>query len=173
MNESLDLYTGRPVTIPGFPSFLLAVRGAGNPDLREESLTAWEIGYIGTLSQPHDARRQPVPQRHEGQHQLHEPAGELGPVDAREHRRLPRAGLPAAAGVLTALAAAGIYLPRTGAMYSNLGPIRQRGVEAFVEHRFADGLSGYANYSWLDEPEPLPSPTPSPLARSPCLRATA
>ena len=30
----------------------------------------------------------------------------------------------------------------------------------FVEHRFGDGVTGYANYSWQADPKPLPADQP-------------
>ena len=64
--------------------------------------------------------------------------------------------------VLTALAKAGHYLPRTASRFSNLGPIRHTGIEAFAEHRFGDGVTGYVNYSWQPDPRPLPASDPFP-----------
>src|SRR5438034_508726 len=39
--------------------------------------------------------------------------------------------------------------------YLNLGPLRQKGVELSVDHEFTDQVSGFANYSWQDDPKPL------------------
>jgi outer membrane receptor protein involved in Fe transport len=48
-----------------------------------------------------------------------------------------------------------ILLPEKAATYLNLGPIRNRGVELSVDHRFNDSVSFFANYSWQDTPEIL------------------
>lgn len=48
-----------------------------------------------------------------------------------------------------------IRLPRTAASYLNLGPLRQRGVELSLDHRFNDAWSFSANYSHQGEPKPL------------------
>ncbi len=48
-----------------------------------------------------------------------------------------------------------IRLPETVFTYLNLGPVRDRGVEVSVDHVFNDNLTGYANYSWQDEPKVL------------------
>jgi outer membrane receptor protein involved in Fe transport len=57
--------------------------------------------------------------------------------------------------IMTILQAAGQQLPRQAATYLNLGPIRNRGVEASVDHRFNRQWSAGVNYSWQDTPEPL------------------
>ena len=48
-----------------------------------------------------------------------------------------------------------IRLPRTAASYLNLGPLRQRGAELSLDHRFNDTWRFSANYSYQDTPEPL------------------
>jgi len=40
---------------------------------------------------------------------------------------------------------------------TNLGPVRNRGVELSLSHRFPGGVTAFANYSWQDDPEPLAS----------------
>ncbi len=48
-----------------------------------------------------------------------------------------------------------IRIPYQAATYLNLGPIRNRGIEASLDHRFNDAWSAFANYSWQDTPEIL------------------
>jgi len=48
-----------------------------------------------------------------------------------------------------------IVLPEKAATYLNLGPTRNRGIEASIDHRFNDEWSMNANYSWQDQPEIL------------------
>jgi len=55
-----------------------------------------------------------------------------------------------------------IVLPRTVSTYLNLGPLRQRGVEASIDQRFSHDVSGFENYSWQDLPEIL-DPDPDQL----------
>jgi outer membrane receptor protein involved in Fe transport len=50
---------------------------------------------------------------------------------------------------------AGRQLPKQAATYLNLGPIRNRGIEASIDHRFNRQWSVNGNYSWQDTPEPL------------------
>jgi outer membrane receptor protein involved in Fe transport len=46
--------------------------------------------------------------------------------------------------------------------YLNLGPLRQKGFEASLDHQFTDDVSGFTNYSWQDDPKPL-DPDPGQL----------
>lgn len=58
----------------------------------------------------------------------------------------------------------------------NFGPIRDEGVEMFVEHRFGDGVTGFLNYSWQAIPRPLPAAVPFPrveIGLQPRLRVNA
>ena len=48
-----------------------------------------------------------------------------------------------------------VFLPRTVSTYLNLGPIRQRGLELSLDHRFNNHFSLTGNYSFQDTPEPL------------------
>jgi outer membrane receptor protein involved in Fe transport len=44
-------------------------------------------------------------------------------------------------------------LPKTVSTYLNLGPTRQRGLEISLDHRFSDAVTATANYSFQDTPE--------------------
>jgi iron complex outermembrane receptor protein len=159
VNDYLDLYILRPIEIPGLPGpFPLATRAIGDPNLRQESLTAWEVGYIGTIA---------------GRTTLGVNLYRNDTHDNIDFTRLPNNYDPYTAEnppphwplppeVLTVLAEQGIYLPRTSSQFKNLGPIRHQGMEFFVEHRFGDGVTGYANYCWQGNPRPLPDPNPFP-----------
>jgi outer membrane receptor protein involved in Fe transport len=64
--------------------------------------------------------------------------------------------------VLTSIAGAGIFLPRTGFTYLNLGPIRQKGFELSVDQQISDTVGAFANYSWQGKPGVLDDPQPYP-----------
>jgi outer membrane receptor protein involved in Fe transport len=66
--------------------------------------------------------------------------------------------------VLTSIAQGGIYLPRTGFTYLNLGPLRQKGVELSLDHRFNRTVTAFVNYSWQGKPEILPDAHPYPTS---------
>jgi outer membrane receptor protein involved in Fe transport len=55
-----------------------------------------------------------------------------------------------------------IFLPRTVSTYLNLGPLRQRGLEASINHNLSDIWSVYLNYSFQDDPKVL-DPDPDQL----------
>jgi len=74
----------------------------------------------------------------------------------------PPPGWPISPLALGLLAQQGIFLPRTAFTYLNLGPIRQRGLELSIDHRFSNALSAFANYSWQGEPDILDDPNPFP-----------
>jgi outer membrane receptor protein involved in Fe transport len=48
-----------------------------------------------------------------------------------------------------------ILLPYKSATYLNLGPVRNRGIEASLDHRINDAWSAFANYSWQQTPRIL------------------
>ena len=166
-----------PVLVPGPPGQALAslvplqpirliVRNVGNPDLKEESLTAYEVAYTGTFNSkttiglavyqndsndninftqitPSASFPQGIPPfdvyTPSNSAQCCAPVGIPGPLYAF----LLQAGIP------------GFPLPRTVSTYLNLGPLRQRGFEASIDHRFNNDFSASANYSFQDDPEPL------------------
>jgi hypothetical protein len=74
----------------------------------------------------------------------------------------PPPGWPLPPAILALMAQRGIYLPRTAFTYLNLGPLRQTGIELSVDHRFSSALTGFANYSWQDDPEILDDSNPYP-----------
>lgn len=157
VNNFLDQYFLTPVDLPGLPlPFPLATRGIGDPGLRQESLTAWEIGYIGTVSGRTTLGVNLYRNDTEDNINFTRLPNDYDPYTADN----PPPGWPFPPAYLTLLAQNGIYLPRTSSQFRNLGPIRHQGIEVFVEHRFGDGVTGYANYSWQDDPKPLPADQP-------------
>ena len=48
-----------------------------------------------------------------------------------------------------------IFLPSVASTYLNFGPLRQRGVELSLEQQFTHDISGYANYSYQNTPKIL------------------
>src|SRR6202008_1929732 len=76
----------------------------------------------------------------------------------------PPPGWPLPPSILDLLAQRGIYLPRTGFTYLNLGPLREKGLELSVDHRISGGLSTFAHYSWQGNPSVTAGPNPDPPA---------
>ena len=170
--------------VPDEP-FLLVVRTTGQPNLREESVDALELAYTGTFGErttvglavyqnviddninfasvtPDGEHPQGLPGL--AFYSASNPARGVGTVSRQPITLDPRlmeilARLPAPVGP--------VLLPETVATYMNLGPIRQRGVEVSLEHRFGHGVSAFANYSWQAVPkvlEPKASQERYPLA---------
>ena len=174
VNNYLDIAIVTPVDLSPLAPFLpppllpavatpfpLVVRAAGNQDLKEESLTAYEVGYTGTFNDrttlglafyvndtDDNVNFVTLPTSQD-------PYSVQNPPPGWVERGLP----PQLIGLL---AQGGTFLPRTAFQYLNLGPLRNRGIEASLEHRFPHGLSAYVNYSWQDEPEILDDPSPFP-----------
>jgi outer membrane receptor protein involved in Fe transport len=136
----------------------IPLSGTPQAPLEEESLTAYEAAYIGTF------RKMTTATAAFYVNDVHRPitfvqlAANRDPYTDAE----PPPGWPLAPGILTAMALQGIFLPRTAFTYQNLGPIRQKGIEFSVEHRFDQQLTGFVNYSWQAQPRVLPDPNPYP-----------
>ena len=147
--------------VPAQP-FPLVVNNIGNPNLKEESLTAYELSYTGTFANrttfglavyQNDSDDNinftsilpgsDFPQGGPG-FEVYTPANSM------------ETGIPGPLyGVLLQLRIPGFPLPRTVSTYLNLGPTRQRGLEVSVDHRFNNDFSASVNYSYQDEPEIL------------------
>jgi outer membrane receptor protein involved in Fe transport len=140
--------------------------------LKEERLTAYEVGYTGTfggrttvgVSYYINDTDDNINFTTTGS--VIEAAG----LPAYFTSRNPPPGWPLPPVVLDILATRGIRLPATF-VYLNLGPVRNRGVELSLDHSFTNAITGFANYSWQDAPEPCdanvwesctPGPNPFP-----------
>jgi outer membrane receptor protein involved in Fe transport len=125
--------------------------------LTEESLTAYEVAYTGTVR-----RRTTVGAAvyvNDVDHNINfvQLPPNLDPYTAAN----PPPGWPLPPAILTSMAQLGIFLPRTAFTYRNLGPLRQKGVELSVDHHLTAG-SAFVNYSWQAKPEVLDDPDPFP-----------
>ncbi len=143
----------KPLVAQPFP---LVVYATGNEKLKEESLTAYEIGYTGTFNgkttvgaafyindTDDNINFTTLPNNFDPYTPTNAPPGwnqRFGPLG------------PAILGLM---AQRGIYLPRTAFTYKNLGPIRNKGVELSLEHSFGHEVSAFANYSYQAKPEVL------------------
>ncbi len=162
---------------------------SGTTSLKEESVRAYEISYTGTFSKKttiglavyqNDSNNNinfttVIPTSLGGPAGF--PAGIVPPFDfyttanapaviGVNQRGIPVPG-PALIGFLTQVntilpPALRVALPRTASTYLNLGPLRQRGFEASLDHRFSNQLSASANYSYQQKPKAL-EPDPGQL----------
>lgn len=195
INNYLDVTFAQPVDFsafaatPGLPAplvaffrqpFLLPVRAVGSevddpgfagrdrPSLKEESLTAYEVAYTGTINgrttvgaafyinDTDDninfiANAGPGPLQVPFYTPAAPPPG-FPPITVGP----PFSPVPVPLGtfVVAALAQRGILLPRN-LTYMNIGKIRNKGVELSIDHNFDRNWSGFANWSWQADPEPL------------------
>jgi outer membrane receptor for ferrienterochelin and colicins len=156
----------QPLAVSNFP---LVVRGVGSklpigsqvqPDLTEQSITAYEVAYTGTVLQRTTLGAAfYVNDTHNEINFVTLPFNLDPYTDAN-----PPPGWRFPPGILTALAGAHVFLPRTAFTYENLGPIRQKGLELSIDQRFTRGVTAFANYSWQGDPTVLSSANPYPTA---------
>ena len=156
----------RPLVDAPFPLVLRAAGsdlpiGANAPrGLKEESLTAYEIGYTGTLANRTTLGVAFYINDIENNIRFSPLSPALDPyTDAN-----PPPGWPLPPGILTGLAQAGLVFPHTAFSYLNLGPLRYKGVEISLDHRVSRSLATFANYSWQGKPAILDAPQPFPSA---------
>jgi outer membrane receptor protein involved in Fe transport len=149
------------------PPFLLTVNAFGNADLKEQVTDQWEIAYTGTFGgkttvslaaytsdtndnlnfvylYPTGVPGFPAPTYYS----VEDPAVGITPT-------VPPQAVTVSRFIMGILGQVGQQLPKKAATYLNLGPIRNRGFEASIDHRFSRQWSANANYSWQDTPEPL------------------
>jgi iron complex outermembrane receptor protein len=172
VNNYLDLALVTPVDLRaiGVPTpFPLVVNAVGSElpiggvpqsPMKEESLTAYEVAYTGTIQNRTTVGLAFYINDSNDSINFVTLPRNLDPYTPAN----PPPGWPLPPAVLGALAQAGIFLPRTGFTYLNLGPTRQRGVELSLDHRFSSTWSGFANYSWQSDPDILDDPNPFPPA---------
>jgi len=141
--ESIDLgllnpaLAGRQYVFP-----LVAV---GNEDLNEESLTAYEVGYTGTL-----ANRYTV----SAAWYLNQTTDNIFFTQSGTYSsRNPPPGWPLPPVVLDLLNQAGRGLP-SGFTYLNFEGVRDWGIELGLDARVSSGVNLFVNYSWQAEPVP-------------------
>ena len=144
--------------------FPLRVQVVGNPNLVEDKMTAYEVGYTGTFGGKTTLTLAAYMNEVDDNINFVNVPASRDPYTSDNPP--PDWFIPAAIEgqfrILDQLARAGTFLPRTVATYENLGPIRNKGIEVSLEHDFSNSLNAYVNYSWQDDPEPLDDPNPYP-----------
>jgi outer membrane receptor for ferrienterochelin and colicins len=127
-------------------------------ELKEEALTAYEIGYTGTFNGRTTVGLAAY---------INDTDDNINFVTDTCRKRYTAANPPPgwsqalspfipgaiAPLVVEQLAARGVCLPAEFT-YLNLGAVRNVGFEASIDHAFSREFSAYANYSWQDDPEP-------------------
>ncbi len=132
--------------------FRIIVHAHGDPNLKAESLTTWEIGYTGVFGRTTASGAVYLGDLHDS----------ISNVPGRPYTSAnppPRWPLPPF--FLDVLARNGVIFP-SELVSTNLGPVRNRGLELSLSHRLPGGVAAFANYSWQDDPEPLASEPGTP-----------
>jgi len=146
VDNFFDLEVGGALPLGGFDPqlggqvFPFVIRVHGDPNVREESLTTWEIGYTGVLGRTTASGALYLSD-------LHDPMGNVPGQLYTSANPPPRWPLP--------LFLLDVLRLPSELVTTNLGPVRNRGFELSLSHRFSGGVSAFANYSWQDDPEPL------------------
>jgi outer membrane receptor protein involved in Fe transport len=158
--------------VPNEP-FFLTVNFFGNLELKEEHIDAFELAYTGTFGGkttlglavyqndtddninftvllPDSENPQGLPGL-----EFYSPLNPAWGVGAQTFQRIQLD--PILMGALGQVPPpfGPVLLPYKVATYLNLGPLRNRGVEASLQHRFNNEFNLYANYSWQRVPEVL------------------
>jgi outer membrane receptor protein involved in Fe transport len=128
-------------------SYVFPVNATGNIDLKEESLTAYEIGYTGTYANRYtlsfswywnDTKDNIVFSQDQS---------------ANYSSANPPPGWPLPPQVLDLLNSIGRGLPSLFS-YTNLEGVRDTGIELGLNAQLSSDVSLFANYSWQNEPKP-------------------
>jgi outer membrane receptor protein involved in Fe transport len=165
--------------------FNLVVRNVGNrvgstsgtTPLKEESVKAYEVSYTGTFKRKTTLGLAVYQNDTDNNINFTTvlrsatfPDGIVPPFDTYNVSNAPavigvnQRGIPVPGPLLLGFlgqvnqilpAASRIELPRTVSTYLNLGPLRQRGFEASLDHRVNNNLSATANYSYQQKPKAL------------------
>src|SRR6185503_11684663 len=170
INNYLDIAIVNPIDLRAIgiaQPFPLVVKAVGSrlpigttpqAELTEESITAYEVAYTGSLGGKTTVGAAFYVNDHDDNINFVQLANNADPYTAAN----PPPGWPLPPAVLTLLASRGIFLPRTAFTYLNLGPIREKGVELSLDQRINTFVSGFVNYSWQVNPTVIDSSTPFP-----------
>jgi outer membrane receptor protein involved in Fe transport len=130
--------------------FVFPSDAIGNPDLKEEKMTAYEIGYTGIF-----ANRAIV----SAAFYVNDTDNSILFTQTGSYRAAnPPPGWPLPPAVLELIYQSGRFGPGNGLpstfSYLNLGTVRQKGIELGVEGLVTDTWTAFVNYSYQPEPEP-------------------
>ena len=130
--------------------FVFPVRALGNEDLKEEKMTAYEIGYTGILK-----NRATI----SAAFYVNDTDNSIFFTQSGSYRATnPPPGWPISPLALELILQSGRFGPGNGLpstfTYLNLGSVRQKGIELGVEGLVTGTLTAYVNYSFQPEPEP-------------------
>ena len=147
INNHLDVTILTPVTLPVVGLFAFPTRAVGNPDLEQETLTAFEVGYSGVVA-PRTTFSAAVYWNNTDGSIAFTPTAFFSSAAPPPGWPLPPAFVP----------------PNTlpsQFTYVNLGTIKDKGIELGVDTAVNNNLNLFVNYSyqWMPEIEDFPAGT--------------
>lgn len=130
--------------------FVFPVRAIGNEDLKEEKMTAYELGYTGILN-----NRATI----SAAFYVNDTDNSIFFTQSGSYRATnPPPGWPISPLALELILQSGRFGPGNGLpstfTYLNLGSVRQKGIELGIEGLVTNTVTAYVNYSYQPEPEP-------------------
>jgi outer membrane receptor protein involved in Fe transport len=138
----------------------LPIGSTPQADLKEESITAYEVAYTGALPNGTTLGAAFYVNDRDENINFVQLANNVDPYTAAN----PPPGWQLPPAILSVLAARGIFLPRTAFTYLNLGPVREKGIELSLDQRVSNEVTAFANYSWQAKPAVIDSATPFPAS---------
>ena len=151
INNFLDVTVVEPINLGAFSPALagrvypLPIQSKGNPDLQEEKLDAFEVGYTGIVG--NRATLSAAFYVNKSKNNIF--FTEL--TDQRYTATHPPPGWPLPPAVI-ALVPGGSFPAQF--TYLNFGRVTQKGIELGVDSALNRYVNLFANYSWQGEPEP-------------------
>jgi outer membrane receptor for ferrienterochelin and colicins len=170
INNYLDISIVNPTDLRALgiaQPFPLVVKAVGSrlpigmtpqPELKEESVTAYEVAYTGSLGGRTTVGAAFYVNDRDDNINFVQLANSVDPYTAAN----PPPGWPLPATILGLLAQQRIFLPRTAFTYLNLGPVREKGIELSLDQRVTNTVSAFANYSWQAKPTVIDDANPFP-----------
>jgi outer membrane receptor protein involved in Fe transport len=152
INNFLDVTLAEPINLGLFSPLLagqiypLPIRSVGNPDLQEQSLDAYEVGYTGVFDGRHVLSAAYYINRSKNDILFTED------TSGRWTHLNPPPGWPLPPGAIF-LATGGAGFPGRFT-YLNFGRTTQKGLELGIDSAVSPYLNVFANYSYQATPEP-------------------
>jgi iron complex outermembrane receptor protein len=151
INNFLDVTIVEPVNLGAFSPALagriypLPVKSSGNPDLQEEKMDAFEVGYTGIVGNRATLSAAFYVNKTKQDISFTELTNE------RYTATNPPPGWPLPPIVIAAVPGGSFPAHFT---YLNLGGVTQKGIELGIDGAVSQFVHAFANYSWQGEPEP-------------------
>jgi outer membrane receptor for ferrienterochelin and colicin len=139
VNNSLDITIVTPVTLPVVGQFVFPTRAVGNPNLDQETLTAYELGYSGTIRNRAVLSAAVYWNKVDGSINF-TPVAAYSASNPPPGWPLPPQFVPPGA------------LP-SRFTYVNLGDVKDKGFELGVDAAVNSAVTAFANYSYQWKPE--------------------